>query len=255
MVEIGSDSELAKNQKQTAQTVKEFLQVIDDYQSKTNFYIRHLLRTNHEDPVKATVLEKLTECQVLKIIDWKMKFEPNKFREAMVEYFGKSGITWHGTYIIFKQNGQFITKFYNDVGDDKQEDGYSVFSSIVETSKQIKSEFPHLTECFLVTDGAGCYSCAYLAINLAVVGQLTGLHILEHFVAEAGRGKSCLDANFGVNMQHQRKITKAGEQDVAFASDLCAALGARGGVKANSYKEIVIDAAVSSTLAKIFSQA
>ena len=47
LVEIGSDSELAKNQKQTAQTVKEFLQVIDDYQSKTNFYIRHLIRTNH----------------------------------------------------------------------------------------------------------------------------------------------------------------------------------------------------------------
>ena len=71
--------------------------------------------------------------------------------------------------------------------------------------------------------------------------SVKGLHILEQFVAEAGRGKSYFDANFGANMQHERKITKAEEQDVAFASDVCAALGARRSVKANSSKEILID--------------
>ena len=52
----------------------------------------------HEDKVKETLVETLQDDQCIFIMDWKMKFLPQKFREAMQEYFGKAGITWHGIY-------------------------------------------------------------------------------------------------------------------------------------------------------------
>ena len=164
--------------------------------------------------MKLTLLESLKEGECIIIMDWKMKFLPQKHRESMQEYFGKAGITWHGIYLLFKRNGVYTTKFYNDVGDDKEEDGFAVWSSFVETCKIIKGEFPHICSCYVLSDGAGCYSGAYLAINLAVVGSITGIFVLAHYIAESGRGKSCLDANFGVLMKHVKKVVNANLKDI-----------------------------------------
>ena len=131
------------------------------------------------------------------------------------------------------------------MGDDKEEDGFPVWSSFVETCKIIKGEFPHICSCYVLSDGAGCYSGAYLAINLAVVGSITGIFVLAHYIAKSGRGKSCLDANFGVliSMKHVKKVVNANlkEWHIAFAENLKVALGIilMGGVKANVVKEIV----------------
>ena len=58
-----------------------------------------------------------------------------KHREAMQDFFGKAGITWHGTCVIMKKDGQTITKFFNDLGDDKKEDGFAVLSAFTATLK------------------------------------------------------------------------------------------------------------------------
>ena len=65
MVDVGTDDELAKNQHETANAVKEFSFAISDFQSKTNFYIGNIIRANHEVAVKATVLEMLRDGQYM----------------------------------------------------------------------------------------------------------------------------------------------------------------------------------------------
>ena len=104
-------------------------------QSRTNYYIAHVIWATHEEKVKLTLLESLKEGECIIIMDWKMKFLPQKHRESMQEYFGKAGTTWHGIYLLFKRNGVYTTKFYNDVGDDKEEDGFAVWSSFVDRCK------------------------------------------------------------------------------------------------------------------------
>jgi hypothetical protein len=64
---------------------------------------------------------------------------------------------------------------------------------------------------------------------------------VDHYISEVGRGKSCLDANFGVNMKHVLKVVDTGKLDIAFASQLCNALGEDSGVKANATKELILD--------------
>ena len=134
-----------------------------------------------------------------------------------------------------------MTKFFNDLGDDKKEDGFAVWSSFVDSLKLFKSEFPTVSKATLFSDGAGCYSGAYLAVNLCVVGKLTGIFIIAHYVSEAGKGKSILDANFGTLMNHVRRVIDAGLSDVHYAQHLNAALGMLGGVKGNTAKELVLD--------------
>ena len=112
-------------------------------------------------------------------------------------------------YLFFKKNGVYTTKFYNDLGDDKEEDGFAVLSSFIDTCKLIKQEFSDITKSFVLLDGEGCYSGSYLAINLAIVGSITGIYVMGHFIAESGRGKSVLDGNFGVLMKHVRKVVNA----------------------------------------------
>ena len=95
------------------------------------------------------------------------------------------------------------------MGDEKEVDGFAVWSSLIETLKLIKEEFPHICWCFILSDSAGCYSAAYLAINLAAVGSVTGIYVKAHYISESGCGKFCPDANFGVLMKHVKKVVNA----------------------------------------------
>ena len=42
-------------------------------------------------------------------------------------------------------------------------------------------------------------------------------------------------------MQHVLKVVDTGKLDIAFASQLCDALGGDGGVKANASKQLILD--------------
>ena len=51
----------------------------------------HLLRAVHQDRAKTDLLDKLSEKRALIIFDFAMKYLPQKYREAQVDFFGKKG--------------------------------------------------------------------------------------------------------------------------------------------------------------------
>ena len=53
----------------------------------------HLLRAVHQDRAKTDLYEKLSETRALVIFDFAMKFLPQKYREAQVDFFGEKGTT------------------------------------------------------------------------------------------------------------------------------------------------------------------
>jgi hypothetical protein len=80
---------------------------------------------------------------------------------------------------------------------DQLEADWLLVASVVEVSlKKYHAKNPQIREFFLVSDGAGCYSCNDLCLFLGSTGKLTGMRCLGHFVSEAGCGKSPLDAHF-----------------------------------------------------------
>lgn len=36
-------------------------------------------------------------------LDYKMKFEPKKYRQKSSEWYGRKGISWHGTVVTYMQ--------------------------------------------------------------------------------------------------------------------------------------------------------
>ena len=54
-------------------------------------YKMHILRAIHQDHAKTDLMEKLSERRALIIFDFAMKFLPQKYREAQVDFFGKKG--------------------------------------------------------------------------------------------------------------------------------------------------------------------
>ena len=54
-------------------------------------YKKHILRAIHQDQAKTDSLAALSEERALIIFDFAMKFLPQKYREAQVDFFGKKG--------------------------------------------------------------------------------------------------------------------------------------------------------------------
>ena len=60
------------------------------------------MRAVHKDVAKSFVVDHLSACQVIFIMDWAMKFLPTSFRETQRDWFGKKGKSWHVTVAITK---------------------------------------------------------------------------------------------------------------------------------------------------------
>ena len=120
----------------------------------------HLLRTIVQDNAKQDILANLDRGSMLMIMDWAMKFQPMKFREQMVDFFGKRGRSWHVTCVI---------KGGDDSGDQRVEvetfvhlfdaciqDWFSIASIVEHTLKGVKMEdlqLPMFT-CVQITQDA-----------------------------------------------------------------------------------------------------
>ena len=60
----------------------------------------HLIRSVTQEEAKQNTLNQLDEGTCLIIIDWAMKYLPQRYRERMSEFFGKRGRSWHVSAVI-----------------------------------------------------------------------------------------------------------------------------------------------------------
>mmetsp|Transcript_4566 Transcript_4566/g.11390 ORF Transcript_4566/g.11390 Transcript_4566/m.11390 type:complete len:123 (+) Transcript_4566:199-567(+) len=96
-----------------------------------------------------------------------MKWTSLKFRETQPEWFGKSGIGWHGIMMMEKyvpeDDGavapdQCCITYYDFLTGDKKEDAFALQSMLHAALHMHKKDHPHLDRCDIETDGAVCYS-------------------------------------------------------------------------------------------------
>ena len=160
-------------------------------------------------------------------------------------------MTWHGSWVVVKKDQKFHSTFYHNVSDDKKEDSFVVISDLAEALKKTKAIFPNAKNAVLMTDGAGCYSGVFLAINLVCLVEWTGIRITDHFISESGQGKSILDGMFGVLTQFIRRLTRTGSKyDILKAEHLQQALCSEGCPPGNIAEETIFDRAKESHVSK-----
>lgn len=62
----------------------------------------HILRSCNQEKAKQDLLQNLNTSEAIVVMDWAMKFQQMKFREKQSEWFGKRGLSWQISSVIFK---------------------------------------------------------------------------------------------------------------------------------------------------------
>ena len=80
----------------------EYVEMLDDCMLKVKLFIAHCVRSHIQNKRCDQLKNELTQEQALIIIDYKMKFEPMYFREKSSQFYGKKGMSWHGSLLCTK---------------------------------------------------------------------------------------------------------------------------------------------------------
>jgi hypothetical protein len=70
----------------------------------------HIIRNWNQDIIKYKLLNDLKPNEIYIHCDWAMKFLPLKFRETQEDFFGKRGLSWHITCLVYNNLNETKTK-------------------------------------------------------------------------------------------------------------------------------------------------
>lgn len=145
-----------------------------------------------------------------------MKFNPQRFREQSSAWFGKRGMSWHGTAVVFHPDVELlwpvdlrtfadcqrkVLYLHDIIGNDIQQDQFTALSILQSVLAFIKTHVPTVTNAVLQSDNAGCYSSTCFVIGAGTLHAITGVRVTRIVRTEAQDGKSFLDSQFGLASQ------------------------------------------------------
>ena len=154
----------------------------------------HILRSCNQEKAKQDHLQNLTTSEAIVVMDWAMKFQQMKFREKQSEWFGKRGLSWHISSVIFKdENSKEVeVQSYAHLFDSCTQDWYAVASNL-DLLVKFKSTHPLISQVYLRSDEAGCYHNNSLIAALASIGERTGISVRRFDHSEPQHGKDICD--------------------------------------------------------------
>ncbi len=185
------------------------------------------------DPVEAVV-----------IMDYKMKYVPQYYRQKSLEHFGKRGISWHGMLVVFfsyDAEAQKATRqqVYCDqiVRGSNTQDGKAVAALLETFLLQLSAELPTIKSVCVQSDNANYYHCKYIILALPYIGMSTGITVERYIHTETCDGKGLIDAHFAMGMRYVDMYIGEG-QNAAGPGDVFNALSYDGGMP-NSFAQLV----------------
>ena len=196
--------------------------------SRYLFYYSHRAKLINESRWEAWVTSELKKNPQAFAIecDWAMKYLSKLHREMQAEFFGKRGILWFGSRVMWYDEREQKLKHYftNQISSDNTEDAYSSIEQITATLKFHKERHPELNHdrFHLRTDGAFYFTSVDFTGRLVYLKDLLGIKCLSHCKGEAGGGKCSVDGKFGCskNAVDDLILRGGGSRDVNTASDL-----------------------------------
>lgn len=74
--------------------------------TKFEMFMGHKIRARLQDQRINEIFECVkngeTGERIFVFLDFKMKVEPERFRETKLQFYGKSGMNWHGSAVFYK---------------------------------------------------------------------------------------------------------------------------------------------------------
>ena len=207
------------------ESVNDALLYIADSLDKFHIYQGHRVRVLNqstyfsylENLMASTCLSTMEHCiWCIWVIDWKMKFEAERFREASTHHYGKRGIGWHGIIVVYYtyeapcETNKFEARAVRHqvaldqiLGNGNKQDGFAVLSNMEAAMAQISCEIPHLKQARVWSDNAGCYHKKELVFGIPLLNAMSaGIKILSIIHTETQDGKGLADGHFSVAFKH-----------------------------------------------------
>lgn len=107
-----------------------------------------------------------------------MKLNPNYYQERSTGWYGKNGLSWHGTVVIYQvtkvleekpldaENKSFRNMYIDDIyRNNTDQNAYSVASILELVCYKVSKEVPSIKKQFIIeSDNAGKYSNSLLPV-------------------------------------------------------------------------------------------
>jgi len=162
-------------------------------------YQGHVVRKLFQHKLFDTKIVELDDTGFLIIADWKMKILAMLFVESQTEFFGKRGMPLHGTLFLWKDpaTGIIHAHFFDVIlADDNKENADASIASLLAAIQMFKERVPGKDHCSIFTDGAATYSCFDFMYSLSKFVNVIGIRVDNHYLSEAGCGKTAVDGHF-----------------------------------------------------------
>ena len=188
------------------------------------------MRTFNQELAKQDVIEILDSQTVLIMMDWAMKIMPLYFREAMTEFFGKRGRSWHVSAVIQREHGKNTVECFVHVFDTCTQNRIAVIAILEHVLSTLKEEKPYVNKAYLKSDNASCYRSSMNLLTMKAISVRTGIAVQAYDYTEAQSGKGICDRKIASMKQHIRRYVNE-KHNVVTAEDVKKALESHGGVK------------------------
>ena len=184
------------------------------------------------------------------VVDWAMKYLPQRYRERMSDFFGKRGRSWRVSAVITKHTEKFQVECFVHLFDKCTQNSFAVASIIEHLLNTIKKESPEIENVFLRSDNAGCYHSGSLLLSLPFISQRNGMTTLRYDFSEPQSGKDICDRKTAPMKAHIRRWVNE-KHNVITAEDMKTALESHGGVKGVRAAVVQVDINKEITANKI----
>ena len=186
LIEIQSEIEKIlpdnQNKKDTIFNTKKEVEKIKEWKN-------HLVRSWAQDQIKYKTLNELDVNSIYIHADWAMKFEPIKFMEKQEEFFGKRGISWHITCIVFLKDQKLTSLTYVHLFESCSQDVDAVIAILDSVFRDIYKNFEK-KNIFFRSDNAGCY---HNKVLIPIIYFLAKKHNIVAKRYDFGESQTCKD--------------------------------------------------------------
>jgi hypothetical protein len=163
---------------------------------------RHNLRAARQDTEKKLIISQMGDDEAFCTFDWSQKILPEKYREAQVEYFGKSGMSVLVGSFVWKDPPQqsslmaatttttttlaspsYSTQSYIVALTNATQTELDSLSAGEIITKQFNADYPHIKKLHKRTDNAGIFSTHSTPEIEKVICERVSIFISEYIIS------------------------------------------------------------------------
>lgn len=89
--------------------------VITNPAKEFELYMGHKVRAKTQDRRIKKLFEWVHDEppneRIIAFIDYKMNFEPERLRDTQLQYYGKSGMSWHGSAVLYRPGKRTVIQY------------------------------------------------------------------------------------------------------------------------------------------------